>query len=100
MASKNEQTQEQFLTYKNKPLVRCGNTLYYGNMSDKFVVMLQIMSTKELDGLTIADKVSVQLINTDPDVRPHDRIAQKTEKKGLYNAMDIGSIWLERALAE
>lgn len=99
MAAKNTEKSE-FLTYKDKPLVRSGNTLYYGNMSDKFVVMLQILTTKELDGLTIADKVSVQLINTDPDVRPHDRIAQKTEKKGLYNAMDIGSIWLERALAE
>ncbi len=97
MAAKKE---NQFLTYKNKPLVRNGNTLYYGNMDDKFVVMFQILTTKDLDGVSVADKVSVQLINTDPDVRPHDRIAQKTEKKGLYNAMDIGSIWLERALAE
>lgn len=101
MATKTEEKSTgKFLTYKDRPLVRSGNTIYYGNMSDKFVVMLQILTTKELDGLTIADKVSVQLINTDPDVRPHDRIAQKTEKKGLYNAMDIGSIWLERALAE
>ena len=69
-------------------------------MSDKFVIMFQILSTKDLDGLSVADRVSVQLINTDPNVRPHDRIAQKTEKKGLYSAMDIGKIWLERALAE
>lgn len=97
---KEEKTEKKFLTYKDKPLVRNGNTLYYGSMSDSFVVMLQILTTRELDGLTVADKVSVQLINTDPDVRPHDRIVQKTEKKGLYNAMDIGSIWLERALTE
>lgn len=90
----------EFLTYKNKPLVRKGNTIYYGSMSDKFVVMFQILSTKDVNGLNIADRVSVQLINTDPNVRPHDRIAQKTEKKGLYSAMDIGKIWLERALAE
>lgn len=89
-----------FLMYKDKPLVRKGNTIYYGNMSDKFVIMFQILSTKDLDGLSVADRVSVQLINTDPNVRPHDRIAQKTEKKGLYSAMDIGKIWLERALAE
>ena len=90
----------EFLTYKGKPLVRKGNTLYYGNMSDKYVVMFQILSTKELEGLQIADKVSVQLINTDPNVRPHERIVNKTEKNGLYSAMDIGKIWLERALAE
>lgn len=90
----------EFLTYKDKPLVRKGNMIYYGNMSDKFVIVFQILSTKELNGLEIADRVSVQLVNTDPNVRPHDRIAQKTEKKGLYSAMDIGKIWLERALAE
>ncbi len=90
----------EFLMYKDRPLVRKGNTIYYGNMSDKFVIMFQILSTKDLDGLAVADRVSVQLINTDPNVRPHDRIAQKTEKKGLYSAMDIGKIWLERALAE
>ena len=93
-------TQTSFLTYKGKPLVRKGNTIYYGNMSDPFVIMLSIASTHEVHGVKIADKVIIQLINTDPDVRPHDRIAQKTEKKGLYSAMDIGRIWLERALAE
>ena len=37
---------EQFLTYKGRPLVRGGNTIYYGNMSDEYVCMLQILSTK------------------------------------------------------
>ena len=47
----------------------------------------------------IADKVTVQLLNTDPNVNPKDAIAKKAEKKGLWAAMDIGSVWLERALA-
>lgn len=87
-----------FLTYKGKPLVRNGNTLYYGNMSDPFVVMMQINSTKTVKDIEIADKVTVQLLSTDPDVRPRERIIKKSEKNGLYPAMDIGSIWLERAL--
>ena len=89
----------EFLMYKDKPLVRKGNTIYYGSLGDEFVLMLQILSTKNVDGLEMTDRVSVQLINTDPNVRPHDRIAHKTEKKGLYAALDIGRIWLERALA-
>lgn len=89
---------KKFLTYKDKPLVRSGKTIYYGDMADPFVVMLQINSTKDFNGLEIADKVTVQLLSTDPDARPHDRIIKKSEKIGLYNAMDIGSIWLERAL--
>ena len=88
----------KFLTYKEKPLVRNGNTIYYGNMSDPYVIMLQINSTKTVDDMEIADKVSVQLLSTDPDVRPRERIIKKSEKNGLYPAMDIASIWLERAL--
>lgn len=89
----------EFLMYKNRPLVRKGNTIYYGSLSDEFVLMLQILSTKDVNGAQMPDRVSVQLINTDPNVRPHDRIAHKTEKKGLYSALDIGCTWLERALA-
>lgn len=88
----------QFLTFKDKPLVRCKNTIYYGDMNDPYVIMLQIMGKKEENGIDMAEKVMVQLLSTDPDASPRERIIKKSEKKGLYNAMDIGSIWLKRAL--
>ena len=90
----------KFLEYRGKPLVRCGNTIYYGNMNDPYVVLLQIVSSKKVNDLDVADKVTVQLLTTDPDARPKDRIIKKSEKKGLYQAMDIGSIWLELALKD
>ena len=90
----------KFLTYKGKPLVRSGNIIYYGNMSDPFVIMIQIISTKKVGEMEIANRVTVQLLNTDPDVRPRERIVKKSEKQGLYQAMDIATIWLERALAQ
>ena len=93
-----EKKKAKFLSYKGKPLVRCGNTIYYGNMNDPYVIMLQITSTKTFNDMEVADRVLIQLLNTDPDCRPRDRIVKKSEKKGLYNAMDIGTIWLERAL--
>ncbi len=93
MAKKND-----FLTYKGKPLVRKDGTIYYGHPADPYVVILQITSTKEFADMTVADRVVVQLVSTDPDVRPRDRIIKKAEKHGLYNAMDIGTVWLERAL--
>ncbi|MBQ3498573.1 MAG: hypothetical protein IJA87_05555 [Clostridia bacterium] len=95
-----EKKKAKFLSYKGKPLVRCGNTIYYGNMSDPYVVLLQIVSSKKVNDLDVADKVTVQLLTTDPDARPKDRIIKKSEKKGLYQAMDIGSIWLELALKD
>jgi hypothetical protein len=91
---------ESFLTYKGKPLVRNGNIIYYGNMYDKYVVMLQIMNSTTLKDTPAAGTVLVQLTSTNEDLRARDRIIKKTEKEGLYNAIDIGSIWLERALAE
>jgi len=95
-----EKKKAKFLSYKGKPLVRCGNTIYYGNMTDPYVVLLQILSSKKVNDLDVADKVTVQLLSTDPDARPKDRIIKKSEKKGLYQAMDIGSIWLELALKD
>ena len=89
-----------FLMYKGRPLVRSGNVLYYGSMAEKYVIVMQILSTKDENDMTMAEKIQVQLMLTDPEVRMKDRIVKKSEKTGLYNAMDIGSIWLERALNE
>lgn len=89
-----------FLMYKGRPLVRSGNVLYYGSMAEKYVIVMQVLSTKDENDLKMAEKVQIQLMLTDPEVRMKDRIVKKSEKIGLYNAMDIGSIWLERALNE
>ncbi len=87
-----------FLMYKGRPLVRSGNTLYYGSMAEDYVIMMQILTTKDENDMTMAEKIQIQLLATDPEIRMKDRIIKKSEKIGLYNAMDIGSIWLERAL--
>ena len=89
-----------FLMYKGRPLVRSGNVLYYGSMAEKYVIVMQILSTKDENDMTMAEKIQIQLMLTDPEVRMKDRVVKKSEKIGLYNAMDIGSIWLERALNE
>ena len=39
------------LTYKGKPLVRKDNELYYGCMTDPYVLYLQIQSTKTVGGV-------------------------------------------------
>ena len=87
-----------FLTYKGKPLVRNGNTIYYGDMNDDYVIMMRILSSKEFGDTDLASKVSVQLVNTDPNVSIKEKIVKTSEKKGLYAAMDIADIWLTRAL--
>lgn len=87
-----------FLTYKGKPLVRKNDEIYYGDMSEKYVILMKILNTVKDGNLEIANKISVQLITTDPTVAAEERVLKKSEKVGLYNAMDIGAIWLERQL--
>ncbi len=89
----------KILEYKGHPLQRAGNIVYYGSMSDKYIIMLQIMSTEKVKDLDVATKVSVQLQLTDPNVKSRDRVVKKSEKDGFWAAMDVACVWLERALA-
>ena len=91
---------KDFLMYKNSPLVRNGKTVYYCNMTDKYVIKMEIKSSKKVDDLEVADKVAVSLIHTDDNMSPKDRIIKSSEKDGLYEALDLGAIWLKRALSE
>ncbi|MDR0883183.1 MAG: hypothetical protein LBN05_01020 [Oscillospiraceae bacterium] len=85
----------KFLQYKGKPLVRSGNQLYYGEMNDPSVVFIQVLSTRNIGGMTTADKVNVQLVNTDPDAAPQEQILRATQRRGLYDALDVGLRWME-----
>ena len=87
------------LVYKNHPLRRVDNFIYYGSMADKYIVLLQILDTVKEQDMDVAKRVSVQLQLTDPDLKSRDRVVKKSEKDSLYAAMDVGCIWLERALA-
>lgn len=91
MSEKNE-----VLMYKGKPLLRKDNTVYYGSMSDEYIVQMQILETTDLNDLNLATKVSVQLQRTDPNVRTKDRIVKKSEYDGFYAALEVGCIWLSR----
>ena len=88
----------KMLMYKGHPLRRKDNLIYYGSMADKYIVMIQVMSTTKDGGLEIADKVHLQLQLTDPDLKSRDRVVRKSEKNSLYAAMDLGDVWLRRAL--
>ena len=87
------------LVYKDRPLRRVGNMIYYGSMADPYIILLQVKETKKEKDLEIATKVSVELQRTGADLRSRDRVVKRSEKDGLYSAMDISAIWLERALA-
>ena len=88
------------LTYKGRPLVRCGNEIYYGSLSDPYVVFMQVLTTKEDNGITVADKLHVILMSTDSTKPLPERVVKQSSKTGLYTALEVGGMWLERALKE
>jgi len=94
MSEKNE-----VLTYRGRPLMRKDNLIYYGSMADPYIVMLQVLESKDMKDLKLATKVSVQLQLTDPNAKARDRVVKKSEKDGFYTALDVGCVWLERALS-
>ena len=95
-----EQKKQSFPTYKGKPLVRSGDTLYYGSMRDKYVIKMNIKSKKKVGDLEVADKVTIQGTPETPEIRTRKQIVKTSEKNGLYLALDIADAWLTRALAE
>lgn len=86
------------LKYKGKPLLRKGNDIYYGNFSDNYIVLFKVLSKKTLGKEEVPDKISVQLLSTDEKLSAAKRVIKTAEKNGLYNAIDVGAVWLERAL--
>ncbi len=95
MAENREKVSGQYLEYKGKPLVREGNTICYGDMTEKCILVLEIMSYKTVEGNEVPDKILIQVL----DSKDSTKIIKQGEKSGLYDAFSIGLVWLERALA-
>ncbi len=91
--------EKELLSYKGHPLMRKDNLIYYGSMADSHIIMMQILETKKEGDADIATRVSVELQLTDPNVRAKDRIVKKSEKDGFFTALDVGCVWLNRALS-
>ena len=84
----------KYLEYKGKPLVREGDTICYGDMSEKCILILEIMSYKQQDGNNVPDKILVQII----DSKDPNKIIKQAQKSGLYEAFTYGTVWLDQAL--
>lgn len=89
---------DKYLMYCGKPLVREKNTICYGDMTDKYILFMIILSTKKAEGTDydVPDKILVQILSTDSSKPSHERMVKQFDKSGLYSAMDIGIIWLDK----
>lgn len=88
------------LSYKGRPLVRCGNDIYYGSMSEPYVVYLQVLTTKKERDIDVADRVHIVLLSTDESKPLPERIVRQANKVGLFNALIFGDIMLQGILKQ
>ncbi len=88
---------QKFFEYRGKPLVRSGNVIYYGSMSDKYVVKIDILKNEKKNDIDIATLLSVHLLNTDPNIDLLQMIVKNCQKESLFAAIDIATAWLEHS---
>ena len=88
--------QGKYLMYKDRPLVREGDTICYGDMSEKYILILEIFGYKEDNGVKVPDTVLVQVVESEDQTK----FVRQGQKNGLYEAFGYGLIWLEQALGK
>jgi len=87
------------LTYNGKPLVRKGDVISYGDAhADKYVLTLNIREKKKAEnGIEAASNVLILIQSSDVNSK---EIVKFGEKDSLYEAFEIGEIWLESHLKQ
>ncbi len=85
-----------FMIYKGYPLVRKGNEMYLGFMSDPYVVMLRADKTKKVRNYYVAQQVQLYLMSTDENLSPIEATIKNGERSNLYDALDMAVTWLEK----
>lgn len=86
----------KYLMYKDRPLVREGDTICYGDLSEKYILVLEIMSYKEEGGEKLPNDIFIQVL----EAADQTNCVRQGKKEGLFEAFSYGLIWLEQALAK
>lgn len=86
---------EKLLYYRGFPLIRSGNTIFYGSGGDAFAAKLTVKETKKIADADVPNKVMVQLMPKNPADAAK---ARKGDFIGFYEALDTAHIWLTEAL--
>ena len=89
---------KRVLTYKGKPVYRKGNKLFYGNLEDPLIMMLEITETKKVQNINVATKVKFSIQDNTVEEIGTGTNFRTGERDDLYKAFDIGAWWLQDAL--
>lgn len=87
---------KDIFTYKGKPMVRRGDTIYYGDLNEKYIIIFTVKSKKKVGDLEVADSVTIDLCTNRGAGK--EKVIKKANRESLYEAIDIAEFWLEDAI--
>ena len=83
-----------YLMFHGKPLVRQGHMICYGNLQDRYVMMMMVLKNKEivLGGKKnqVPEKVIVQIMEKDPSNPENRNLVKQFDKGSIHDAFVIG----------
>lgn len=82
--------------YKGYPVVRCDKCIYYGNMWDPFVALIEVTESEVQEGINVISKCRLYKISTE-ESDPVKAVKKSAEKNSLFEALDIAYAWISRA---
>ena len=88
---------KKMLTYKGKPVYRVGNRIYYGNLEDRLILVMDIVETEKGGQFDVTKKVQFHIQDNTGELGKGQNY-RTGEREDLYKAFDIGSWWLQDAL--
>jgi hypothetical protein len=85
--------QGKYLEYQGRPLVRKGDEIYLGDMSDKGYLFMSIMAKETKLGVEIPSLILIQVYDT-KEKKPVKDMQKMV--KSLAEAFEFGTAWLNR----
>ena len=84
-------TSEEFVEYKGRPIVRQGDDIFYGDLSEKYYVYMMIMSDKKSpkSDKEVPGTIMVQLLDSQTKKPEKQKITN-----GLAEAFEFAEAWL------
>jgi hypothetical protein len=94
MLDVNGANKNEFLEYKGRPLVRQGDDICYGDMSDKFYIYMVIMNEVDTEHGTVPSTIMVQLLDSNTKLPKEQKILNGINS--MKDAFEFADAWLER----
>ena len=91
-------TEREVLIYRDKPLIRSGNVLYFGDFNENFITRFTILESEKVNDLDMAKKITIELLEKHGESIETAKLTKKAERTSMWAALDIGIYWLEDIL--